>query len=226
MKVRTPITPIQGAQSNAFRFGTYASYSIGGFYSNAIIGAAFTGYNVDRPIEWTGFERDASSKPTGGEFFSLLALGYDWTLGNFTFGPSVSAQYTYLAIGSVTESGAGSLNLRVPSFDTNSFRSYLGGHVAYTWTITDTIRVVPEVRMFWQHEFLQDPSDIDAALDGGAGPEFFYRTSAPSRDAVFCGVGLIVQLGNSFSANVYYDADFGRSNLIYQLVSTGFELKF
>ena len=52
------------------------------------------------------------------ENFSLLALGYDWTLGNFTFGPSVSAQYTYLAIGSVTESGAGSLNLRVPSFDT------------------------------------------------------------------------------------------------------------
>ena len=213
-------------QSNAFRFGTYASYSTGGFYSNAIIGAAFTGYNVDRPIEWTGFERDASSKPTGGEFFSLLALGYDWTLGNFTVGPSVSAQYTYLAIGSVTESGAGSLNLRVPSFDTNSFRSYLGEHVAYTWTITDTIRVVPEVRMFWQHEFLQEPSDIDAALDGGAGPEFFYRTSAPSRDAVFCGAGLIVQLGNSFSANVYYDADFGCSNLIYQLVSTGFELKF
>jgi fibronectin-binding autotransporter adhesin len=106
------------AQSNAFRFGTYVSYSTGGFYSNAIIGAALTGYNVDRPIEWTGFERDASSKPTGGEFFSLLALGYDWTLGNFTFGPSVSAQYTYLAIGSVTESGAGSLNLRVPSFDT------------------------------------------------------------------------------------------------------------
>jgi uncharacterized protein with beta-barrel porin domain len=75
--------------------------------------------------------------------------------------------------------------------------------------------------MFWQHEFLQDPSDIDAALDGGAGPEFFYRTSAPSRDAVFCGAGLIVQLGSSLSANVYYDADFGRSNLIYQLVSTG-----
>ena len=68
------------------------------------------------------------------ENFSLLALGYDWTLGNFTFGPSVSAQYTYLAIGSVTESGVGSLNLCVPSFDTNSFRSYLGGHVAYTWT--------------------------------------------------------------------------------------------
>jgi autotransporter-like protein len=60
------------AQSNAFRFGTYVSYSTGGFYSNAIIGAALTGYNVDRPIEWTGFERDASSKPTGGEFFLSL----------------------------------------------------------------------------------------------------------------------------------------------------------
>ena len=35
--------------------------------------------------------------------FSLLALGYDWTLGNFTFGPSVSAQYTYLRIDSLTD---------------------------------------------------------------------------------------------------------------------------
>jgi uncharacterized protein with beta-barrel porin domain len=119
-------------QSNAFRFGIYGSYSTGGFYSNAIVGAAFTGYDVDRPIEWTGFERDAVSKPTGGEFFSLLALGYDWTLGNFTFGPSVSAQYTYLGVGTFTESGADSLNLRVSSYDTNSFRSYIGGRVAYT----------------------------------------------------------------------------------------------
>ncbi len=28
------------------------------------------------------------------------------------------------------------------------------------------------------------------------------------------------------NANVYYNADFGRSDLFYQLVSTGFELKF
>ena len=38
-------------QSNAFRFGIYGSYSTGGFYSNTIVGAAFTGYDVDRPIE-------------------------------------------------------------------------------------------------------------------------------------------------------------------------------
>ena len=69
----------------------------------------------------------------------------------------MSAQYTYLGIGAATESGADSLNLRVSSFDTNSFRSYLGGRISYTWTIANTIRLIPEVRMFWQHEFLQDP---------------------------------------------------------------------
>jgi uncharacterized protein with beta-barrel porin domain len=74
--------------------------------------------------------------------------------------------------------------------------------------------------------FSMDPSDIYAALDGGAGPEFFYRTSDPSRDAVFCGAGLIVQLGDHVSANAYYNADFGRSNLVYHLVSAGLEVSF
>jgi outer membrane autotransporter protein len=138
----------------------------------------------------------------------------------------VSAQYTYLGVGTFTESGADSLNLRVSSYDTNSFRSYIGGRVAYAWSVTNAIRLIPEVRMFWQHEFLQDPSDIYAALDGGAGPEFFYRTSDPSRDAVFCGAGLIVQLGDHVSANAYYNADFGRSNLVYHLVSAGLEVRF
>ena len=48
----------------------------------------------------------------------------------------------------------------------------------------------------------------------------------PSRDAVFCGAGLIVRLGEHVSANAYYNADFGRSNLVYHLVSAGLEVSF
>ena len=59
-------------QSNAFRFGTYASYSTGGFYPTRSSAPPSRATTSIAPLNRTGFERDASSKPTGGEFFLSL----------------------------------------------------------------------------------------------------------------------------------------------------------
>ena len=211
---------------NGVDFGLYAGYHNGGFYADAIVGGGSSSYEVNRPIKFSTVDRTATSRPDGGQFTTYLGFGYDWEIGNFTLGPILSGQYTYAGIAPFTESGAGALDLAVGQQNANSLRTSLGGRVAYTWKLSEKISLIPEGRLFWQHEFLENSRDIASTLDGGNGPGFNYTTSAPSRDAVFAGVGISAQFGERWTANLYYNADFGRQDYISHSVSAGLNFKF
>jgi len=212
---------------NAARFGAYATLDTGnGFYGNALLGGGYSDYEVRRTIDFGSIDRTARSNPHGGEFSAMLGTGYDWKAGNFTFGPVASGQYTYVNIDGFTEEGARSLNLKINDQEAHSLRSTLGARVAYSWQINEAVALVPEGRITWQHEFLQDSRDIAAELDGGRGPGFNIATTTPERDAVFAGAGLNLQVGDRWNANVYYNADFGRGDFKSQMISGGVNIKF
>ncbi len=207
------------------RFGGYATFDFGGFYANAVIGGGQTGFDVKRPIQWAYLDRDATSEPDGYEFFTSISAGYDIKAGYWTFGPQLTAQYSDLHLGEFTEVGAGSLNLRVKEADMESLRHYLGGRVAYTIKVSDTFAIIPELRAFWQHEYLEG-GDISAQLDSGFGGSFGYQTNEPEKDAVYVGAGLGFQIGPRIYANIYYNADFGRNDDANHTVSVSATLKF
>lgn len=211
---------------NTALFGTYTTYQNGGFYSDLVLTGGYSGYNVRRPIQFGSIDRTASSRPDGGQFSAYLDLGYDWKVGQFTFGPIVSLQYTYAGIAPFTESGADSLDLQVDQQNINSLRSSLGGRVAYTWNITRNITLIPEVRMFWQHEYLENSRNIGASLNGGDGADFGYQTSNPDRDSVFAGAGVSAQFGDRWSAFCFYNADFGRQDYLAHMITVGAGWKF
>ena len=211
---------------NGVDFGLYAGYHNGGFYADALVGGGSSSYEVQRPIQFSNVNRTATSRPNGGQFTTYLGLGYDWNVGNFTFGPILTGQYTYAGIAPLTESGAGALDLAVGQQNASSLRTSLGGRVAYTWKLSEKISLIPEGRLFWQHEFLENPYTINSSLDGGAGPSFGYSTSAPARDAVFAGAGITAQFGERWNATLYYNADFGRQDYISHSVSAGLNFKF
>lgn len=213
-------------QINSALFGGYASYTNGGFTADSVIGGGYNGYRVRRGIDFGTVDRLAKSQPNGGQFSAALNLGYDWQAGGFTFGPIVGAQYSYAGIGGFTENGADSLDLAVGQQNVNSLRTTLGGRVAYTWNITQHVALIPEVRMFWQHEFLNNPRNISSALDGGSGPAFGYETSAPARDSVFAGAGVSAQFGERWNGFLYYNIDFGRQDYLGNSVSAGLNWKF
>lgn len=214
------------ASVNSALFGGYATYQNGGFYSDAIISGGYNGYVSKRSIAFSTIDRTARANPNGGQLTSYLDFGYDWQVSGFTFGPLISAQYTYSGVAPFTETGADSLDLRVEQQNTNSLRTNLGGRVAYTWNLTDKITIIPEVRMFWQHEYLQNSTALGASLDGGAGPGFDYMTTVPGRDSVFAGAGVSANFGKDFSVYLNYNTSFGRQDYISQMVSTGLNWKF
>jgi len=211
---------------NSALFGGYATYANGGFYSDLIVGGAYNGYRVSRPIDFSTIDRTARSSPNGGSFTTYLDLGYDWKVGNFTFGPVLSGQYVYAGTAPFTESGADSLNLRLEQQNVGSLRTNVGGRIAYTWQVTDSITIVPEGRMFWQHEYLQGPNTLGASLDGGSGLGFDYETSAPGRDSVITGAGVSANFGDRWNTSFYYNADFGRQDYVSHMISANLGWKF
>lgn len=211
---------------NSALFGLYATYQTGGFYMDAIIGGAYNNYNNSRSIEFSTIDRTARSEAESGQFSAYLDAGYDWKVGGFTFGPILSGQYTYTGFAPFDESGAGSLDLAVGRQNANSIRSNVGGRIAYTWNVAENITIIPEGRLFWQHEYLNGPRNIDATLDGGSGPSFGFETSAPGRDSVFAGAGVSANFGERWMTSFYYNADFGRQDFTNHIISANLTFKF
>jgi fibronectin-binding autotransporter adhesin len=213
-------------QINSALFGGYATYDNDGFYADAVFGGGYNGYRVRRPIEFSTVDRTARSTPNGGQLSSYLDFGYDWKVNGFSFGPLVSAQYTYAGIAPFTEDGADSLDLRVDQQNANSIRTNLGARIAYTWNVCDGFTLIPEVRAFWQHEFLENPRNIGASLDGGNGPSFGYETTTPDRDSIFAGAGVSAQFGQNWSASFYYNANFANQDYLSHAISASLEWRF
>ncbi len=213
-------------KGNSVSFGTYASYAKDGYYADAVIGGGYTGFQTQRSIEFSTIDRTASADPNSGQFTAGLNLGKDFEVGKFTLGPIVGAQYTYAGIGSFTESGAESLDLSLGQQNANSLRSTLGGRIAYTWNVNQKIALIPEVRMFWQHEFLNNSRTINASLDGGSGPSFGYETTDPYRNSVFAGAGVTAQFGKNLSGSVFYNINFGSQTYQSNMVSAGLNFSF
>lgn len=206
---------------NAVRFGIYATIDYGGFYANAAIGAGSNSYDIKRRINWATLDRTADGEPDGMEYFALFGTGYDFLIGNWTLGPQISAQYTKVELDGFTERGAGSLSLRLDDIEAESLRSYVGGRIAYTWKVRENVAVIPELRVFWKHEFLEGSENLRANLDLGRGPGFDFETSSPERDAVYAGAGVGFQIGPRFYGNVYYNADFSNDDVNHTVSISG-----
>ncbi|WP_170157520.1 autotransporter domain-containing protein [Roseimicrobium gellanilyticum] len=207
------------------RFGAYATVDYDGFYANAAIGGGQTGFDMERPIQWATLNRVASSEPDGDEFFTSLGAGYDHKVGNWTFGPQLTLQYNKVSLDEFNETGAGVLNLHIHEAEMESLRSYLGGRIAYTLQVNERFAIIPEVRAFWQHEFL-DGDEISSALDSGFGPDFTHETSGPDEDSIYIGAGIGFQIGARFYGNIYYNVDLGRHDEENHTVSISATLKF
>ncbi len=205
-------------------FGAYATFHHGGFYGNATLGGGRSEYDIRRPIAFGSVERTARSRPDGAEWSAALDLGHDWQARGFTFGPVGSLQYTRAGVEALGETGAQSLDLQLGHQRARSLRSSLGARVAYTWQAGGGVSFTPELRLLWQHEFLNDARTLNAVLDGG--PGFTYLTSSPGRDSAFAGAGVSARFGPRWSGWVYYNADFGRGATSSQMVSGGLGVQF
>ena len=215
------------AIDNSVRFGLFAEYAKGGFYTDGILGGAYNSVAVNHGISISGFANSfnstANSTTAGGEFDSLLGTGYNFKLGKLSFGPSTSLQYTYLNLGSAQETGSGPLDLSVGSQNASSLLYTLGGQVSYDINFTRSLKLQPFGSLAWQHEFLQNGYNLTSSIGGQS---FGYQTSNSGRDQYIAGIGGNLLLTKNLSAYAVCNLINGDNKVFSQAVSGGINFKF
>ena len=236
---------------NAFRYGLFGTFKQPegtGLYGMGLIGGTYHQYNTDYhstySSTYTGadpsFPYSSSSAGKGavasssgaGELDSMLAGGYDLKVGGFTFGPTVSLQYTYFAAnneryaysssgsstytdnyGSQSSTYNNSGKLLTSGYDTSSMLSGLGGHAAYTWTPSRQLLIIPQISLNWQHEFLQNRFSLTESSNGDS---YKYPVGRPLLDTLYTGVGVTLEYAKRWNASFFYNASAGNKDLVSQ----------
>ena len=211
---------------NAVKFGLFGSYGTPdgkGLYADGLIGGGYNNYQVSRSIQFGSINRTANSTPGAGELDSMLAAGYNWRKGNWSYGPVGSLQYTYFGVNAFNETGAQSLNLNNQGWNASSMVSSLGANCAYSWQANRNLMVVPQINLAWQHEFLQNPYAINTTMGG---TPYSNWSAVPNRDTLFTGVGVTLEFKNTWNTAFFYNAAAGNQNITSQNIFWSAGLKF
>ncbi len=130
-------------------YGTFKPLIHAPFFIDASIGSGGQWYDVDRFTP----KGTAHGKPHGWEWDAYLGLGYDGWVNNVRFTPLFAVQAIETYIRKYSEHGATTHNLLFNRHHTTSLRSDLGLSIGGK-LVRRKITWLPEVRGYWQHEYL------------------------------------------------------------------------
>ena len=204
----------------SYKGAVYATYFENNFYLDALIGVGENSYDTRR-ASFGGF---ANGDTDAWELNTMLNAGYDLHKGNWTISPTAGVAYTRVDLDGFTEEGSLS-PLRFPDQHQDSLRSELGVNVSYTATV-GSIQITPQVRLAWQHEFLDSTQSMDSRLADGSGPLFSVDGPHMDRDRAMLGVGVDVRITPTFRVYGYYDGQLGSSDYRSDNVTVGAKLDF
>ena len=107
----------------------------------------------------------------------------------------------------------------------SSFQTTLGVRLTSRIALGNDGVLTPELRLGWNHEFLDASQSLSASLTGVAGSAFSATGIAFSRDAALIGAGFSLELSPDAKVFVDYDGRLG-SRLQEHSVSGGLKVRF
>lgn len=207
-------------EADNYKAAVYATAFANGFHVDALLGAGYNTYDTKRS-SLLGY---ANGSPDAWELDTLLNVGYDFHVDNWTFSPNASVAYTQMNLNHFRETGS-MTPLQYPDQDQSSLRSELGLSISYT-AMLGAIKVTPQVRISWQHEFLDSTQSMDSRFASGNGPLFTVDGPQMDRDRTLIGAGVNVQITPTVAVYGYYDGQLGSSNYSSNTVSAGVKIDF
>ncbi len=203
-----------------YSVAAYATAYKNGYFLDALIGAGFNSYDTKRSSMF-GY---AEGNPDGWQLNSMLNTGYDFHSGKWTLTPNAAVAYTRVSLDSFDESGS-LTPLSYPTQDQDSLRSELGLTLAYAADING-IKVTPQVRIAWQHEFMDSTQSMDSRFIGGSGPTFTVSGPYMDRDRAVISAGISAEITPSVTIYGFYDGQLGSSNYNSNQVSASVKIAF
>ncbi len=207
-------------EAESFKGAIYATMYDEAFYVDALLGAGHHSYDTRR----VGLLGLAEGSTEALEIDAMLNTGYDIKNGNWTYGPTASVAYTRMMIDSFTETGS-LAPLHFPDQHQDSLRTELGGKIAYNADVNG-MRISPQVRLAWQHEFLDSKQAMESSFVGGTGSTFIVHGPDMDKDRAILSAGLTVQITPTVSVYGFYDGHVGSSDYKSNQVTAGVKIDF
>lgn len=182
-----------------------------GIYLNGQLGYAYNQYDIKRTIPGIG---NAKGETNGWQGTAKLEGGRDFAVGNFTFTPLASLQYTYLDMDSYRETGVGSAGLFVTPEAMNALDTGIGMQLGYALALASGATLTPSVHAMYVYRFGDTAMGSSSSFLGG-GPNFVTDGVEADRGSVNLGAGLIFTSLGGTDLSLNYDADL-RSSMTAQ----------
>src|SRR5580692_2927825 len=161
---RTNVSSYQGA--------AYAGWAGGPWYASGSAVVSFNDFGTSRLLTPFGLPGAATSSPSGQSYQGHAEAGYHWVLPaagtTMSVTPYAALDYVNAHLSGFNETG-GFGALSVNATDANSFQTTLGVRLTSRIALGNYGVLTPELRLGWNHEFLDASQKITASLVGVTG---------------------------------------------------------
>jgi subtilase-type serine protease len=185
-------------------------------------------FSTARLLTPFGLPGAATSSPSGESYQGHAEAGYHWVLPaagmSVTVTPYAALGYVNAHLQGFSETG-GFGALSVNGADSNSFQTTLGVRATTRVSMGTYGTLIPEVRLGWNHEFLDASQTLGASLVGVPGSAFNATGINFGRDAALIGAGFIMELSPDAKVFVDYDGKLTQSFQEHS-ISGGLKLRF
>jgi hypothetical protein len=209
------------AEIDSMEVGAYMSYGDTRLYLNA--NASFIWHDIE--VNRFGIGTQAFGDYDGTTVSGYVEAGKIFeTQSGFRIQPLVALSYAHLETDGYSETGTGTL-LNVFDSDFDTLKSNVGARFAYPITMQSGRKLVPEARVVWAHEFLDDQSSFLATIQGGLPTPSLIVGEEYSRDTLILGTGLTAPLSDATTLFVDYDAGLN-DDITTHTLSAGFRTRW
>jgi outer membrane autotransporter protein len=226
---QSTITSVPGGSVDTqnFNVSLYGTYYVQKFYIDSILTWGWGDYDIRRVIQYDNrangtsetvpVNQVATADTESHQFAFSFGMGYDFTQGSLTAGPYARINYFMINIDRYQES----IDNTDPGFgwamafhgqEADSLISVVGAQASYAISTSFGV-VLPQIRLEWNHEFLNERRDILASFvaDPVRQP-IALRTDGPDTDFIILGAGVAVSLPHGWSAFGDYETIQALSN--------------
>ena len=169
--------------ADSYQATLYVGHRAGAWFLNGDLSYGWNDYHGSRNIAFPGVNRTAASQYSGQDYTAFVTTGFNIPAGGFTLTPLASLQYTRVNTSGFTETGAGSIDLKVQSQRNDFLESGLGAKLSREF-IHQGMLVVPEAHAKWLHE-LGNPQVVQTSSFEAPGSGSFSTSAIKSANDIF-----------------------------------------
>ncbi len=205
-----------GARTDYTRLGMYAAWLARDYFVQAGLSGGYATSDATRPISFSYLAREAESHPESWEVNPRLRLGYRLPIAMMDAVPSLAVDYVHQYRRGFSETGAGSLDLRVGSVQARTLRSHLDVAVSKQIPFGEKSVFTPQLRVGWAYHHPLDDRSLTAGLRSQPDDFVVYGNDRPAGFWT-AGVGFTLTKGGDVTLAASYGLERGRETTSQKL---------